>query len=101
MFGFFKKKQNDDSEEKQDFKLSFESFKEAISKTKEAISGQITSIISTWFSQKYLPVVISWLTIHSGTAGWLSRVRKMTGNQPVLLISITSFCSTLVSRTFS
>jgi len=47
MFGFFKKKQNDDSEEKQDFKLSFESFKEALSKTKEAISGQITSIIST------------------------------------------------------
>lgn len=47
MFGFFKKKQNDDSEEKQDFKLSFGSFKEALSKTTEAIFGQITSILSS------------------------------------------------------
>jgi len=59
MFGFFKKKEktdvNPDGFEKKaesdevfkDFRLSFESFKEAVSKTADAISGNIAALIST------------------------------------------------------
>ncbi len=47
MFGFFKKKENEALGEKQDFILSLGSFKDALSKTKEAISGGISSLIST------------------------------------------------------
>lgn len=50
MFGFFKKKedkaQNVDNQETQNFGLSFDSLKNVISKTTDAISGEISTVFS-------------------------------------------------------
>lgn len=49
MFGFFKKKENKEMQESlQEFKLPFSNFKEAISKTTQAISGKISNILGNF-----------------------------------------------------